>query len=678
MTDTTDRSVAPRRILVSGDLVVDHFLYTGERMTPTARTDRGLRHVSEVGGAEGIRRLLTELNQTAARRYAKEAARRAQLAREAADAGVASGEAEAKAAEAALDSLPKLVRPAACEVSLCVSTPDPHGPHASHHAAAVWKTYPIDRKQPNGPKVWRVSAKMGYGQTSSTDSDCGFTPQPIAIDGHRDVLVLDDAGFIFRNHEHKRCWHLETPVAESPWILLKLAAPIAQGDLWRALVPADKRDAGYTDHLVCLVSAHDLRREAVRVTPSMSWEKTLEDLSEELNRPALAPLARCRHLVVVFGGDAVLWIDRENPDRAARFCFAPDDAEGDFAARIDGEAVGYLTTMAAALGYGIAQTGPHHPLDLAPWMAAGLRGMRDLLLHGHGGVGTTAEQQPKGYPVQRLAATILPPGLGDLAEATIAWPRPTPDDRKQPRKQRPWMIVESTQRPLGARELPTLVGLAGEVVRCGQAAYRSLPHAKFGKFVTAERSEIELLRGIRALMHDYQRHARTGAKPLSIGVFGPPGAGKSFAVRQIAEEIFSKDAWLEFNLSQFTGSVDLNGALHQVRDKVLDGVTPVVFWDEFELPGIPVAAIAARPNAGRPVPGRAAELTPSGVACSCSPAAPAGGSRISAGPASAPTRRSMRRRCVCSRCRTSRAGWTPITMSAARTRTGCSTRKTDR
>jgi hypothetical protein len=52
-------------------------------------------------------------------------------------------------------------------------------------------------------------------------------------------------------------------------------------------------------------------------------------------------------------------------------------------------------------------------------------------------------------------------------------------------------------------------------------------------------------------------------------------------VKQIANEIFGKAAWLEFNLSQFADS-DLIGALHQVRDKVLEVGIPVVFWDEFD------------------------------------------------------------------------------------------------
>jgi hypothetical protein len=39
---------------------------------------------------------------------------------------------------------------------------------------------------------------------------------------------------------------------------------------------------------------------------------------------------------------------------------------------------------------------------------------------------------------------------------------------------------------------------------------------------------------------------------------------------------------IEFNLSQFADVKELEGAFHQVRDEVLKGNTPIVFWDEFD------------------------------------------------------------------------------------------------
>ena len=43
-----------------------------------------------------------------------------------------------------------------------------------------------------------------------------------------------------------------------------------------------------------------------------------------------------------------------------------------------------------------------------------------------------------------------------------------------------------------------------------------------------------------------------------------------------------KPELLPFNLSQFSDATDLIGAFHQVRDRVLSGATPIVFWDEFD------------------------------------------------------------------------------------------------
>lgn len=109
-----------------------------------------------------------------------------------------------------------------------------------------------------------------------------------------------------------------------------------------------------------------------------------------------------------------------------------------------------------------------------------------------------------------------------------------------------WLLKKLVPVPLS--------GLAYQVVQRGRRMLSHLPHAKFGNLFSIDRFEIETLRTLRKLMQTYKKACGAGGavgKPLSVGVFGPPGAGKSFGVKQIANEIFGKAAWLEFNLSQF-------------------------------------------------------------------------------------------------------------------------------
>jgi hypothetical protein len=120
----------------------------------------------------------------------------------------------------------------------------------------------------------------------------------------------------------------------------------------------------------------------------------------------------------------------------------------------------------------------------------------------------------------------------------------------------------------------------------GPGALERFPVARFGGLQTVDRKEIESLRTIRQLIHAYEKVVPQ-KKPLSLGVFGPPGAGKSFGVTQIAKAVLhlEDEDILTFNLSQFSDPSDLNGAFHRVRDRALSGRTPVVFWDEFDSQG---------------------------------------------------------------------------------------------
>jgi hypothetical protein len=143
-----------------------------------------------------------------------------------------------------------------------------------------------------------------------------------------------------------------------------------------------------------------------------------------------------------------------------------------------------------------------------------------------------------------------------------------------------WRILESSDSILKGNPL---YGKARRVAIFGLKQLGNVPYARFGKYFTADREEIETLRNLKRLIKAYANDKRD-TKPLSLAVFGPPGAGKSFGIKQIAESVVDakEQAFLEFNLSQFSNPDDLIGAFHQVRDQVLDGKLPVVFWDEFD------------------------------------------------------------------------------------------------
>ena len=144
-----------------------------------------------------------------------------------------------------------------------------------------------------------------------------------------------------------------------------------------------------------------------------------------------------------------------------------------------------------------------------------------------------------------------------------------------------WTILSQKLAPSEER----LYEVAKEIVLRGPgSAIRNVPVERIGPWFSVDRTDIESIRSLRNIMTGYLR-AEARARPLSIGVFGPPGSGKSFAVRQLTKTLLPTGlADLEFNLSQFSGPDELPAAFHQIRDAVLRGELPVVFWDEFDVP----------------------------------------------------------------------------------------------
>jgi hypothetical protein len=202
--------------------------------------------------------------------------------------------------------------------------------------------------------------------------------------------------------------------------------------------------------------------------------------------------------------------------------------------------------------------------------AAGLTARRQLLELGHGAVGSTNP----GVPLDALGSTLAdrPGGFVSVAVPADVVQRPAGHQ---------WTVLAQAELAEGQDASP-LTGLAQLAARYGQTALSHVPALKLGKLFTVDRSEIERLRTVDGLIRTYE-DAKMQERPLSIGVFGPPGSGKSFGVKALAKATLGeKVPFLEFNLSQFKNPEELTGAFHRVRDEVLKGTTPVAFWDEFD------------------------------------------------------------------------------------------------
>ena len=107
-----------------------------------------------------------------------------------------------------------------------------------------------------------------------------------------------------------------------------------------------------------------------------------------------------------------------------------------------------------------------------------------------------------------------------------------------------------------------------------------------GHLRTTDPAEIEPVITLKNVMRSYVSR-ESFQRPLCLGVFGPPGSGKSFSVKEVARVISRRlendpFEFFEFNLTQFDHPEQINSAIEPIRASVAKGKVPIVFWDEFD------------------------------------------------------------------------------------------------
>lgn len=422
-----------------------------------------------------------------------------------------------------------------------------------HHSYAIWSLFPYERR-PAQRSVWRVSRFLGFDRAVEPVTSAVEAWKKVEKDDpDAAVVVIDDADLGYR--DNPKLWPKAlTAKDKKPWVVVKMSRPIVKGSLW------DHLFLNHSDRLIVVMTIGDLRRTESRVSRGLSWERTAQELAWETTyNPRINALSGCAHVVVSFdtAGAVLLSSASEKPF----LVFDPQVFEGEWAQKRPGRMVGYTSCLAAGIIRQVMLNA--EAPDIQAGVKSGLAAARRLHLDGYG----SADQNPPDltFPVARITEELEKDGGAFCA---IGIP-----DSVSPGKS--WSILED-------RYTDELDVLAEKIVLSGiESALEGVPIAHFGGLVTVDRNEIEALRSIGGLIREYSGGKQT--RPLSISVFGPPGSGKSFSIKQIAKSILpDKLEVKEFNLSQFSDPADLIDALHQVRDISLKGKLPLIFWDEFD------------------------------------------------------------------------------------------------
>ncbi len=379
------------------------------------------------------------------------------------------------------------------------------------------------------------------------------------------LVILYDMGLDFRIM--KSSWEKLFKDVIPPSVIFKTTGAFESGDIWPYVKECWARE------LNIVLSADDLRREEALVFQDRSWESALQDLLREFfTNPMFAGLHIAKNVIIQIGLEGVIWISNPGSERpGVKFIFDPGHLEGQWALHnaikgtvpeLDLPLVAFVAKGLAALkGDGGQQGQP----DLSEFIKQGLCGARALLE-----IGRKPGQGPDFKELRECIHKHLDSfGCEDV-----------PSDLYK--RGRRWSLIAHK----ASKRSSPLYGKAREVALRGIAGLTSFPYGRFGVLISVDRQEIESLNGIKRLITDYVKFG-PATRPLNLAVFGPPGAGKSFGIKQIAKGILGKKAKvLEFNLSQFEDAHELTACFHQVRDVALRGHVPLVFWDEFDSRGL--------------------------------------------------------------------------------------------
>jgi hypothetical protein len=395
-----------------------------------------------------------------------------------------------------------------------------------------------------GAEAWRIAEFLGSDPARQAPAAIAAAPPGII-----DTLMIVDHAMGYRD----QLPGLTELLAAGPrTVVWQTGAPLTGSALADALLNE------HADKLTVITSCDDLRKAGAQVGYALSWEQLTEEI---LGAVKDHPISQARRVIVIVGAVGAVIVERDAEDVLV---FDPRSQESDWGKRYPGVGAAYGRCIDAAVVLDLAD-GAAAPVEavkrgLAAARAAHIAGFRIEPSRG-------LEANP--FPLDEVAQALL---CDSTEFASVAY-RPAAGAS----------ILAHTYREAALVEVAVTTAVNGIA-----SLPQTIPVETVGAWSSVDRTEIEKLRSVRNIMEEYLQQTLRGGRPgrpLPIAAFGPPGAGKTFAVRQMASVLApGRLRTLQFDLSQLHSEADLRSAFHEVRDVALEGDLPLALWDEFDAP----------------------------------------------------------------------------------------------
>jgi hypothetical protein len=375
-----------------------------------------------------------------------------------------------------------------------------------------------------------------------------------------------------------------------------------------------------------LVNEHETT-PGIKLAKTVSWEQTLEDFDLALSDDRLKPLRLFSHIIIRLGLDGAIILTNGGDDSTShctRLIFDPSRIEGEYSESSDlGHFPGLTTVFTSAIVRRLSGVLSQAKDDVSQATAEAAKSLPDSVKYalqccrryfdlGYGPEPDTVRKfENLQLPISQIFGqdaidACRSKGRHEFAmypsETSTSFGRRSDDRGDGNGGSILFSYLSTCSRGIvyddsklmdKNKDKPALIR-AVNAVRLGRRIVRegadrafkqaAFPFARFEKLLTTDRAEIEGLRSIRNLLSEYIHHDELKI-PLSVGVFGPPGSGKSFGVQQIAEGLApDRIRKFVFNLAQFRSFQEVSRLLLEVRDAGIEDKLPLVFFDEFDTP----------------------------------------------------------------------------------------------